>query len=255
MTFPTFAAAVMRMRAEQAGLALLEFALTLPIIMLVGGYGIELSYFALCHLKVSQYALNLADSASRVGVVASSGVSQLRETDINDVLQATKLQGDGIDLTTFGRVTLSSLENVAQDYDKTTTQRIHWQRCIGLKKGTGYDSTYGVAKTTAGADAPANWVATANDQYAGLAAASGMGDAGSMVSAPVDSGVMFVEINYDYQSLFGSLFIKPTKIHYLASFIVRDNRDFSQITNPYPAATASTCNLYSAGPTTLNAYK
>jgi Flp pilus assembly protein TadG len=243
-----------RLKRDTSGLALLEFALALPVLMVAGGYGVELAHLAICHLSVSQYALNLADNASRVGVVASNGVSQLRETDVNDVLQATKIQGVDIDLTKYGRVTLSSLEYVAQDYDKAPTQRIHWQRCIGLKSGTGYDSSYGKAKITAGTDAPLNWTASSDDQYAGITAASGMGPAGSPVSAPTDSGVMFVEVNYDYQALFGSMFVSPTKVHYIASFIVRDNRDFSQITNPTPKAVPSTCNLYTTGPKTLNSY-
>lgn len=243
-----------RLNRDRRGVSLVEFAFAFPLIFTVGGFGIELSYYALCQLKVSQYALNLADNASRVGVVASNGVSQLRETDINDVLQATRLQGEAIGLTQNGRITLSSLERVSQSYDTTTTQRIHWQRCIGLKKGTGYDSSYGVAKITAGADAPDTWKAAADDQYAGYATTTGMGDAGAAVTAPDDSGVMFVEINYDYQPLLGSLFMGPTKIRYVGSFIVRDNRDYSQITNPAPKATASTCNLYTLGPKTLNAY-
>jgi hypothetical protein len=232
----------------------MEFALTFPIVLLVGSYGIELSSFAICHLRVSQLALNLADNASRVGVVGSNGVSTLRETDLNDVLQATKLQGDTIQLTTFGRVTLSSLENVAQVYDSTVKQRIHWQRCIGQKSGSGYDSSYGTTQITAGSLAPSPWTASTNDKYAGVTSASGMGDAGATVNAPKDSGVMFVEINYDYQPLFGSLFLGTRKVHYIASFVVRDNRDYTQITNPTPTATASTCDLYSSGPTTINKY-
>jgi Flp pilus assembly protein TadG len=243
-----------RLARDRRGLGLMEFALAFPLIFAAGGFGIELSYYALCQLDISQYALNLADHASRVGVVASNGVSQLRETDINDVLQGAKLEGDPINLTTYGRVTLSSLENVSQSYDANTTQRVHWQRCMGLKKGVGYDSTYGVAKITAGADAPDNWTASADDQYAGIARSAGMGDATAPVSAPADSGVMFVEINYDYQPLFGSIFLGAKKIHYVASFIVRDNRDFSQVSNPTPKATPSTCNLYTTSPNTINAY-
>lgn len=239
---------------NRRGLALTEFAIAFPILLAAGGYGVELSHLAICHLSISQYALNLADSASRVGVVASNGVSQLRETDINDVLQATKIQGADLQLTTNGRVTLSSLEFVAQNYDKTALQRIHWQRCIGLKSGTGYDSSFGTAKITAGADAPLNYQASSNDQYAGATASSGMGPTGSAVTAPSDSGVMFVEINYEYQPLFGDMFVSPTKITYIASFIVRDNRDFSQITNPYPSATPSTCDLHTTGPKTLKSY-
>jgi hypothetical protein len=43
---------------------------------------------------------------------------------------------------------------------------------------------------------------------------------------------MFVEINYAYQALFGTLYIKPMLIHYVASYVVRDTRDYSMIYNP-----------------------
>ena len=213
-----------RLRSDTKGLALLEFAFSLPLVFAMGGYGIEISNLALTHLRVSQYALILADNASRVGVNTGLTTVQLREADINDVLAATRLQSTGIKLTTYGRVTLSSLEGQTNG-----TQLLHWQRCIGLKSGTGYDSTYGSAGSgTAGTTV------------------TGMGDTGSQVIAPPSSGVMFVEINYDYQPLFKSLFVGATKIHYIASFIVRDKRDFSQVYNPAPTATASSCSTYAA---------
>jgi hypothetical protein len=74
-----------------------------------------------------------------------------------------------------------------------------------------------------------------------------MGDIGARVSAPPATGVMFVEVNYEYQPTFGSLFqnlFTTRRIRYLASFIVRDKRDYSRLFNPIPAATAATCNLY-----------
>ncbi|MBA2935898.1 hypothetical protein HZF05_17600 [Sphingomonas sp. CGMCC 1.13654] len=224
------------LRRDTSGLALLEFALTTPLVLLVGGYGVELSNLALTNLRVSQIALNLADHASRVGLSSTLTTTQLRESDVNDVLEAARLEGSGIDLTTHGRVILSSLENVQQSYDSTPVQRIHWQRCIGLMSGTGYDSTYGTTSSTAGT------VATSG--YAGTAAPNGMGDTNYMVTAPSGSGLMFVEINYKYQNLFGSLFVGSKTIHYIASFIVRDKRDYSMIYNPSPAASRSTCNVY-----------
>ncbi len=57
---------------------------------------------------------------------------------------------------------------------------------------------------------------------------------------------MFVEINYDYQPIVGQWLFGAARIHYIASFVVRDNRDFVQIYNPSPAATRATCNLYAA---------
>lgn len=234
-----------RLRRDRSGVAMMEFAFTLPIILGLGGYGIEVSHLALVNLKVSQVALALADNASRVGATSTLSTQQLREVDINDVLQAVRVQGKGLDLTTRGRITLSSLEHIRHTYpdgtsDAAPIQRIHWQRCIGLKSGTGYDAP--VAYRTSvndGTDAT-----QAND---GVPAPTGMNDGGVAVQAPVGSGVMFVEINYETKPLFGTLLMSPARVHYIASFIVRDNRDFRQIFNPAPAVTAAnklTCNRY-----------
>ena len=233
-----------RLRHDRSGVALMEFAFTLPIVLGIGGYGIEVSNLALMNLKISQIALALADNASRVGATSALSTQQLREVDINDIFAGVRVQGKGIDLTTRGRVILSSLENVQRTYSDGTSdtgpvQRLHWQRCIGLKSGTDYDSHYDTTTATAGTDtAPAN---------AGKTMASGMGDAPALVNAPASSGVMFVEINYEVKPLFGTLLMSPSRVHYIASFIVRDNRDFSKLFNPSPVvATANkfTCDRY-----------
>lgn len=227
-----------RLWRDCSGLALLEFAFTLPIVLTLGLYGAETANLALVNMKVSQIALNLADNASRVGNSVGLTKQEMREVDVNDVLQAARYQGAGINLTTNGRITLSSLENIQQSYDTTPTQRIHWQRCLGLKSGTGYDSTY-TTTTTAGT--------TNSSANAGRLQPGGMGDTPTtMVSAPPGSGVMFVEINYYYQPLVGSWLASPSRIRYVASFIVRDNREFSFLRNPTPVATRATCNLYTS---------
>lgn len=219
-----------RLRRDERGVSVIEFALTLPLITGFALYAIELTNFALVNMRINQIALTLADNASRVGNDSSLTTQQLREVDMNDVLQAARYQGTGIRLTTNGRIIVSSLEN------PSGTQRIHWQRCIGLKSGNGYDSGYGTTLATDGT--------TNSTSDAGTAAPSGMGDAGAQVSAPSGSGLMFVEINYDYQPLVSAYFIGTNRIHFITSYIVRDNRDFSQIYNPSPTATRLTCNRY-----------
>lgn len=223
-----------RLARDTSGLALLEFAFSAPVVLMVGFYGIETANLALINLKVSQIALSLADNGSRVGLLGNANIEQLREVDLNDVLLAARNQGEGIGLTTNGRVTMSSLER-----DSTgLVQRIHWQRCIGAKSGINYDSSYGTTTITAGTDTtPAN---------AGTLAPSGMGDPGEQVQAPTNGGVIFVEVNYDYRPIVGQWVFGPTRIHYIASFVVRDNRDFTQLYNPSPTALRSTCNLYPA---------
>jgi hypothetical protein len=213
-----------RLRRDTGGLALIEFALSMPIVLGIGGYGVELSNVALANLRVSQYALELADSASRIGVDSGLQTYQLREADINDVLQGVRLDGQSIGLTTYGRVTLSSLEGQSDG-----TQLLHWQRCIGLESGAGYESHY---------DTPGSGT--------GGKVVAGMGDSANQITAPPGSAVMFVEINYQYQPLFGELFVKPRIIHYTASFIVRDHRDYSQVYNPAPAATPASCSNHTA---------
>lgn len=225
-----------RLWRDERGISVMEYALGAPLLIALGGYGIEISNLAITNMRVSQYALQLADNASRVGTMSNLSTVSLREGDINDVLQGLRLFSAGSKLTTYGRVTVSSLENVQQLYDDDNVQRIHWQRCMGLKSGAGFDSSYGTTSTTAGTDGTAS--------TAGTAAPTGMGDPGQQVNAPDNNGVIYVEINYQYQPLFGTLFVAPTKLHYVASMLVRDKRDFSQIYNPAPTAAASTCDKH-----------
>lgn len=233
------------LRRDRSGLAMMEFALTLPLVLTVGGYGVELSFLSVTNLRIYQAAANLADSASRVGTVVGT-VTQVSEGDINDVFQGIRLTNDGIQLTTFGRITLSSLENVQQSYDTARVQRIHWQRCLGEKgstaaEATAFGSHAGATTAAAGSDAT-----VAN---AGVTKATGMGDPGKTpVNAPNDSGVMYVEVNYQYRPLFGTMFVSPQVIHYSQSFVVRDNRDFKQIYNPASSSSASKCDLFTKGP-------
>lgn len=215
------------LRGDESGLALTEFAIGFPIILVLGLYGIDMANLALTHMRVSQIALNLADNASRVGSSSTLSTQQLREVDIEDVFQAAKTQGKGIAIETKGRVILSSLEK-----DKDGIQRIHWQRCFGSKTGAAFESHYGKATNSDGStNAAAN---------VGTTATNGMGRAGAKVNAPMaNSGVMFVEVNYEHTPLFPGL-TSSSNIGYVASFIVRDPRDFSQL-YASTGVTASTC--------------
>lgn len=226
-----------QLRRNTSGVAMVEFAVTLPFIAGFAMYSMELTNYALVNMRVNQIALTLADNASRVGTDATLTTQQLREVDMNDVLQAARYQGRGIRLTTFGRIIVSSVENVQQTYDAAPVQRVHWQRCIGLRSGAGYDSRYSTT-ATAGTDATVG--------NAGTTVATGVGDPGSLISAPAGSGLMFIEVNYDYQPLVSAYFLGATQIRFTSSYIIRDNRDLKQIYNPNPTATRSTCNVYAA---------
>ena len=225
-----------RLARCERGITAVEFALTMPILLAIGGYGVEIANLSLAHMRVSQYALYLADSASRVGLTAPQASTQLRESDINDIFVGLYEQSKSMKLTTFGRVTLSSLEGKSDG-----TQWLHWQRCVGLKQNAGgvnYDSSYGtIAKTDTNGKSP-SWTNAKNETV------SWMGDSNAHITAPVNGGVMFVEINYDYQPLFGSLYVAKQRLHYIASYIVRDTRDYTKV---YPSSPAAVSDCFTWG--------
>jgi len=141
---------IWRLRRDSYGLAAIEFALGAPMLMVLGGYGAEVANLAITNMRVSQFALQLADNAARIGVNSGLSTFQVREADINDVMQGLRLFSGSSDLAEHGRVTLSSLENTQQTWDTAPAQRIHWQRCLGQRGGTNdtaYDSEYTTNKT------------------------------------------------------------------------------------------------------------
>ncbi|ODU21487.1 MAG: hypothetical protein ABS87_06565 [Sphingomonas sp. SCN 67-18] len=210
-----------RLRRDRSGLALIEFAFTMPIVFTIGMYGVEVGNLALANMRISQIALTLADNASRVGESSALSLKQLREADLNDILQGARLQSESYEVTKRGRITLSSLQRNADG-----GQWIMWQRCLGVKP---YDTSYGKE----------------GDGAVGKPVITGMGPAGKQVTAPPDSAVIFVEIQYDYKPVIGQWLVGNKRIAYTAAFIVRDKRDLTKIYDT-SAATAQTCDKHTA---------
>lgn len=213
-----------------SGVAFIEFAYGLPAVMGLSMYGIEIGSYAQAHLRVSQIALALADNASRAGLDnRNTNLQELREVDLSDVLEAVRIQGRRLSLLENGRVTLSSLEQNASG-----GQWVKWQRCLGRRNGPGWDSSYGREGDGAtGTGFP------------------GMGPTGSEVTAPPNSAVMFVEVNYQYQPVVGRWLIGDRKISYTAAFVVRDRRDLNAnggtgVLDPAPAVGSArlSCDKY-----------
>ena len=219
---PTFFTWLRALARDTRGVAMIEFAYVAPVVAALGMYGLEVTNLAITRMKVSQAAANLADNVSRMGDMNALGVKSIREIDINDSLAALSKQSESYGLTTHGRVILSSLEHTDDD-----GQWIHWQRCIGAKA---WQSSYGHAGDGAGG-----------------AALTGMGPVGQEITAPDKSGVMFVEIAYDYQPLFGNALLGAQTIQTKSAFVVRDKRDFADAKNPdnpspmVPDAQKATC--------------
>lgn len=202
-------------RTTRAG-AVIETAILLPTVLFLGVGGIELTNLALAHMRVSQAASTLADAASRVSIDTGAAMPQMREADVNELLQSLLERHKSLALEQDGRVILSSLEQNAEG-----GQWIHWQRCAGHKDFPSSYGTEGIGKT--------------GTHF------TGMGEDGQRVKAPRGTAVMFVEIAYDYQPLAYGSWMGPKEIRYTSSFLVRDDRDLSQIYNPEPEAKVAAC--------------
>jgi len=101
---------VRRLRKDRSGLALLEFAFILPIILLIGLTGTELMNYIITRMRISQISLHLADNSARIGSGSQLQAKTISETDINDLMTGTGLQSGELDIFGRGRVIITSLE-------------------------------------------------------------------------------------------------------------------------------------------------
>ena len=218
------------LRKDQSGLAMVEFAISLPIVLGIGMLGTETANYVVTHMKISQVAMQVADSASRVGEQNVLQARQVFEDDINDVFIGAEKLGGRFDLMGRGRIILSSLQEYDPDPDNAdedeSNQFIAWQRCRGAKNFT---SSYGVEGD-----------GSTDDTF------PGMGETGSELTAARGTAVMFVEISYTYESLTPFDFLDGREITYTAAFTVRDNRDLTGLYNSNPPEPVADCSTFSA---------
>ena len=231
--------AVLRaLRRDTAGLALIEFAYGLPVLLGIGLGGVEIANLAVTRMRVSQIGMMVADNAARVGENNGLSLKRVFESDMLDTFEAARIQGVPIDFVNRGRIIVSSLQQ-----NSDGGQWIAWQRCYGNKT---WASSYGVA----------------GNGKTGTAF-TGMGPAGQQVQAPASTGVMFVEIAYDYDAIvepfaqglqYFGMRVDNQVLTYKGTFVVRDPRqlgvstvasttaaeDFGLFQNT-PAVTRRTC--------------
>lgn len=193
-----------RLLRDCSGVAAIEFAMVLPVLTGLGMYGIEIANMAMINMQVSQMAVAVADNASRLQQTNNNVTAPtLTVTDVDSVMVGAVFQGRSFDFAAKGRVILSSLER----HGVSGKQFIHWQRCIG---NGAFQSAYGNDSTKNGLNGPV---------------LTSMGRGANKVTSTGGIAVMFAEVYYDYEGIFGDMFVDRTTIRQEAAFIVRDARD------------------------------
>lgn len=191
-----------RLVRANSGLAAVEFAMSAPVVLSMFLAGAELTNFAITRMRISQIALHVADNASRIGANSLLTAPQISEAQINDLFIGANLQAGSLDLANRARIIVSSLEPIANP-NTTNKFKIHWQRCYG---GKTWPSSYGIPSPTP---------------------IDNMGPVGQKVTTPDDTGLIFVEVAYDYKPLISSRLVPSTLIKDIAAMTVRDQRDYN----------------------------
>jgi Flp pilus assembly protein TadG len=127
-TRPRFAG--LRLLRDRRGVGVVEFALGLPVFLVLVCGGLEVANLALTQQRLSAIASQTAQNGAR-------GTYQIDEADVRQVFTADELAADQTAILTQGRVILSSVRlNAAGN-----GQWIEWQRCDG--SDTSVTSRYG----------------------------------------------------------------------------------------------------------------
>lgn len=230
------------LRQEKSGLALVEFALALPVFLGLGMYGTEVAYLAVTKMQVEQIALNLADNASRMGETPNGASSRvIAESDIASVFTGARLQGERFNLTERGRIILSSSERIEgrtaaerQEREENPWGGLVWQRCLGELEESSVNGEPRIWSRWRGAGELWYWDSTANQWHLRNGIVPEQGEA-----------LMFAEVYYNYEGLFGDLFLEGRQLRAQFSFGIRDDRElFVQPVDD--GATRYTCDQYTA---------
>ncbi|WP_397595218.1 TadE/TadG family type IV pilus assembly protein [Sphingorhabdus sp.] len=218
--------------SDRSGLALTEFAFSLPIMLSLMVGGAELSNYAVVQSTISQLAVQVADNATRIGTKDPSQIYYVAESQINDILDGAALHAGNLDIygthkegnTTVGNGMIV-ISNVSEMLEKTNDGKsqyeITWQRCRGAAD---YEPQYGKFGETSGTEM-----------------LEGMGPAGQKATPPDrNTDMLFVEIHYRYQPIFftPNAIRSYSDIRMSASMLVRDNRSSDL---PSANATAYAC--------------
>jgi Flp pilus assembly protein TadG len=200
-----------RLARDRRGVAFLEFALALPMVVGVLMMGMEGASLALATQKVNQLAALAADNAARV-----SGT--IDETGISEIMEATRLNGEKLGFMDNGRIIISSI----QLNDAKTGQWIRWQRCSGTRTTTSRYGAEGKGKADASLD--------------------GIGTNAPKMKAGAGVAIIVAEADYKYQPLLLDTLYGPKVLHAETAFVVRQRTDLS-ITNiaSLPASQKMTC--------------
>jgi hypothetical protein len=224
LSFPTIPARLSHTLRCRRGLAMVEFAMSLPVVLTLGLVGMETANLMLAHLRISNIAMLTADNASRVR-------ESIDEADVIELFTGALLAGQSIDFPANGRIILYSVE----PHSNGTNQWIRWQRCAGQLSVA---PSYGRPKD-ANNNAITNGTERTRPSSEVRSTLTAVGPPGNQIKAHPGTAVMVAEVVYNYQPLVSEDFLGPIQIRYTSAFNVRQRND--QVLKNVGNVTARSC--------------
>ena len=224
----------------RSGVAFVEFAFALPVLLALGLLGLETANYAMANLRVSNIAMLTADNAARVR-------ESIDEGDVAELMTGAKMSGSNINFAANGRIILTDLEPTSAG----GKQWVRWQRCDGALNYTSSNSAlrpltasgaaitngteiYGTDRTTTSASPSSETKATMTS----------VGSGTNVISAQAGAAVMLVDVAYNYQPVIPNSFLSGRQITYTSAFNVRQRTD--QTLRNINRITPKSCNLFAA---------
>lgn len=191
-----------RLASDRSGVAFIEFALALPLLLGTTLMGLEVANMALAVQKVNQLAALAADNAARV-------TGTIDETNVTEIMEAVRVNGEKLSFHEKGRVVISSV----QLNDAKTGQWIRWQRCSGERDFSSRYGAEGVGKTGRSLD--------------------GIGSKAPKMKAGAGVAIILAEVEYEYKPLITDALFDGKILKAETAFVVRQRNDLSltNITN------------------------
>jgi Flp pilus assembly protein TadG len=225
---------------NRSGVAFMEFAFALPVVLALGLLGLETANYAMANLRVSQIAMLTADNAARVR-------DSIDEGDIVELFTGAKMSGSNINFAQNGRIILTDLEQTSNG----TKQWVRWQRCDGalsyaatpaaLRPQTSGGTNIVNGTEIYGTDRHTDSTSPSSETKASL---TQVGTGSNVISAQAGTAVMVVEVAYNYQPIIPNSFLQGKQINYVAAFNVRQRTD--QTLRNINQITPKSCNTFAA---------
>ncbi|WP_395612463.1 TadE/TadG family type IV pilus assembly protein [Allosphingosinicella sp.] len=226
----------------RSGVAFIEFAFALPVLLALGLLGLETANYAMANLRVSNIAMLTADNAARVR-------DSIDEADVVELFTGAKMSGSNINFAANGRIILTDLEPTSTG----GKQWVRWQRCDGALNyastnsalrpltSTGTAITNGTEIYATDRTTPSTATAMSSETKATM---TSVGSGSNVISASAGSAVMLVEVAYNYQPVIPNSFLSGRQITYTSAFNVRQRTD--QTLRNINRITPKSCNLFAA---------